>query len=149
ARADVVVPQSDLVLKNVGTAKDALYVQAAQTGIGRVLRVAYGQSESQQIQLPFVGAVDGFATNPRTDGVLLRLAGWVEAPRWYAYNPGTNQVIDTRLEPKNPADFSDIKAVEVTAPGADSTPIPLSIIYKKDLKMNGSNPCLMEGYGAY
>ncbi|MBV8481980.1 MAG: S9 family peptidase [Verrucomicrobia bacterium] len=149
AKADVVVPQSDLVIKNVGTAKDALYVQAAQTGIGRVLRVAYGQSESQQIQLPFVGAVAGFATNPQADGVLLRLAGWVEAPGWYAYNPGTNQVIDTRLEPQNPADFSGITAVEVTAPGADGTPIPLSIIYKKDLKMDGSNPCLMEGYGAY
>jgi prolyl oligopeptidase len=73
----------------------------------------------------------------------------VEAPRWYAYNPGTNQVIDTRLEPQNPADFSGITAVEVTAPGADGTPIPLLIIYKKDLKMDRSNPCLMEGYGAY
>jgi prolyl oligopeptidase len=27
--------------------------------------------------------------------------------------------------------------------------IPLSIIYKKGLKRNGSNVCLMEGYGAY
>ena len=27
--------------------------------------------------------------------------------------------------------------------------MPLSIIYKKDLPMNGQNPCLMEGYGAY
>ena len=149
AKADVVVPQSDLVLRNVGTAEDALYVQAAQTGIGRVLRVVYGQSESQQIQLPFVGAVDAFATNPQADGVLLRLAGWVEAPRWYAYDPGTNQVTDTGLEPQNSADFSGITAVEVTAPGADGTPIPLSVIYKKDLKMDGSNPCLMEGYGSY
>jgi prolyl oligopeptidase len=149
AKADVVVPQSDLVLKNVGTAKDALYVQAAQAGIGRVLRVVYGQSELQQIQMPFVGAVDGFSTNPGADGVLLQLAGWVKAPGWYAYDPGTNQVTDTRLEPQNPADFSGITAVEVTAPGADGTPIPLSIIYKKDLKMDGSNPCLMEGYGAY
>jgi len=149
ANADVVVPQSDLVLRNVGTAKDALYVQATETGIGRVLRVVYGQSESKQIQLPFVGAVDAFATNPQSDGVLLRLVGWVEAPQWYAYDPGTNQVTDTRLEPQNPADFSGITAIEVTAPGADGTPIPLSIIYKKDLKMDGSNPCLMEGYGSY
>ena len=149
AKADVVVPQSDLVLEKVGTAKDALYVQAAQTGIGRVLRVVYGQSESQQIPLPFAGAVDACASDSRNDGVLLRLTGWTEAPQWYAYNPGTNQVSNTRLEPLNPADFSGITSVEVTAPGADGTPIPLSITYKKDLEMDGTNPCLMEGYGAY
>ncbi len=39
--------------------------------------------------------------------------------------------------------------MEVTAPGADGTPIPLSIIYPKDMKLDGSHPCLMEGYGAY
>ena len=149
AKADVVVPQSDLVLRKVGTAKDALYVQATQTGIGRVLRVVYGQSESQQIQLPFAGAVDAFASDPQNDGVLLRLTGWIEAPQWYACDAGTNQVINTRLEPLNPADFSGITSVEVTVPGADGTPVPLSIIYKRDLKMDGSNPCLMEGYGAY
>jgi prolyl oligopeptidase len=149
AKADVVVPQSDLVLEKLGTAKDALYVQAAQTGIGRVLRVVYGQSESQQIPLPFTGAVDAFASDSRNDGVLLRLTGWTEAPQWYAYDPGTNQVSNTRLEPLNPADFSGITSVEVTAPAADGTPIPLSITYKKDLKMDGTNPCLMEGYGAY
>jgi prolyl oligopeptidase len=27
--------------------------------------------------------------------------------------------------------------------------VPLSIIYKKDLKLDGQNPCLMEGYGSY
>jgi prolyl oligopeptidase len=99
--------------------------------------------------LPFAGAVDAFASDPQNDGVLLRLTGWIEAPQWYACDAGTNQVINTRLEPLNPADFSGITSVEVTAPGADGTPVPLSIIYKRDLKMDGSNPCLMEGYGAY
>jgi prolyl oligopeptidase len=60
-----------------------------------------------------------------------------------------NTLTNTNLEPLNPTDFSGITSVEVTAPGADGTPIPLSIIYKKDLKLDGSNPCLMEGYGAY
>ena len=63
--------------------------------------------------------------------------------------PPTDTVTNTGLEPLNPTDFSGITSVEVTAPGADGTPIPLSIIYKKDLKMDGQNPCLMEGYGSY
>ena len=85
----------------------------------------------------------------QNDGVLMRLAGWTQAPQWYAYDPTSDKVTNTNLEPLNPEDFSGISSVEVTAPGADGTPIPLSIIYKKDLKMDGQNPCLMEGYGAY
>ena len=84
----------------------------------------------------------------QNDGALMRLAGWTEAPQWYAYDPTGDMVTNTGLEPLNPTDFSGITSVEVTAPGADGTPIPLSIIYKKDLKMDGQNPCLMEGYGS-
>jgi prolyl oligopeptidase len=81
--------------------------------------------------------------------VLMRFAGWTEAPQWYAYDPTANQMTNTHLEPLNPTDFSNITSVEVTAPALDGTPVPLSIIYRKDLKMDGSNPCLMEGYGSY
>jgi prolyl oligopeptidase len=80
---------------------------------------------------------------------LMRLAGWTEAPQWFAYDPKDNSLTNTGVEPLNPTDFSGITSAEVTAPGADGTPIPLSIIYKKDLPMNGQNPCLMEGYGSY
>jgi prolyl oligopeptidase len=148
-KADVVLPQSDLVLKGVSTAKDALYVEATQGGISHVLRIPYGQADAKQLPLPFDGAVNGFSTDVQNDGALMRLAAWTHAPQWYAYDPGTDKVTDTNLEPMNPTDFSGITSVEVTAPGADGTPIPLSIIYKKDLKMDGQNPCLMEGYGSY
>ncbi len=34
-------------------------------------------------------------------------------------------------------------------PGYDGTMIPLSIIYKKGLPLDGNNSCILEGYGAY
>ncbi len=148
-KADVTVPQSDLVLQGISTAKDALYIQGAKGGISQILRLAYGTTEAKPLPLPFEGSVQGFSTSVENDGAMMRLAGWTHAPQWYAYDPATDKITDTAIEPLNPADFSGITSVEVTAPGADGTPIPLSIIYKKDLKMDGSNPCLMEGYGSY
>jgi prolyl oligopeptidase len=148
-KADVTVPPSDLVLKGLAAAKDGLYVQASQGGISHVLRIPYGQAEVKELPLPFAGSVEGFSCNVLNDGAYLRLAGWTEAPQWYSYDPGANTLANTNLEPLNPTDFSGITSVEVTAPAADGTPVPLSIIYKKDLKLDGSNPCLMEGYGAY
>ena len=149
AKADVVVPASDFVIKNVGPAKDALYVEEAQGGISHLLRIPYGSTVAAPVPLPFDGAIQGLYTDVRQDGALLRLAGWTEAPQWYAFDPATNELSDTGLEPLNPTDFSGITSVEVTAPSADGTPVPLSIIYKKDLKLDGQNPCLLEGYGSY
>jgi len=149
AKADVTIPPSDLVLKGLSAAKDGLYVQATQGGISHVLRVPYGDNAAKELPLPFAGSVEGFSCSPLHDGAYLRLAGWTEAPQWYAYDPMANTLANTNLEPLNPTDFSGITSVEVTAPGADGTPVPLSIIYKKDLKLDGSNPCLMEGYGSY
>ena len=149
AKAEVVLPASDLVLKSVGTAKDGVYVEAAQGGISHILRIPYGKTAATPLPLPFAGSVQGLSTDVQNDGALMRLAGWTEAPQWYAYDPAADKLTNTHLEVLNPTDFSDITSVEVNAPGADGTPIPLSIIYKKGLKMNGQNPCLIEGYGAY
>jgi prolyl oligopeptidase len=149
AKADLFLPQSDLVLKSVGATKDGIYVEGLQGGISRILRFPDGKIAGQPLPLPFAGALDGLYTNVQNDGVLVHLAGWTKAPQWYAYDPTTDRGVNTGLEPLDPTDFSGITSVEVTAPGADGTPIPLSIIYKKGLKMDGQNPCLMEGYGCY
>jgi len=37
----------------------------------------------------------------------------------------------------------------ILATAEDGTQIPISIAYKKNLKLNGSNPTLLHGYGAY
>jgi len=147
-KADVALPPSDMVVKNLSTAKDAVYIEAQQGGISHLLRIPYGKT-STPVTLPFAGAIEGFSADVQSDGALMRLAGWTEAPQWYAYDPTADKLTNTEVEPMNPTDFSAITSVEVTAPGADGTPVPLSIIYKKDLPLNGQNPCLMEGYGSY
>jgi prolyl oligopeptidase len=149
AHADVVLPEGDLVLRGPAAAKDALYVLASHGGISHVLRIPYGQTGAKPLPLPFAGSVNDFSTSVLNSGALMRLAGWTQAPQWYAFDPAAGTLTNTGIEPRNPTDFSGITSVEVTAPGADGTPIPLSIIYKKDLQLNGRNPCLMEGYGSY
>jgi prolyl oligopeptidase len=155
AKADVTLPASDMVLQGVSTAKDALYINAQQGGISHLLRIAYGKSGQNNVQsatpvtLPFAGSIEGFSCDVQQDGVLIRFAGWTEPPQWYAYDPASDKLTNTKIEPLNPTDYSGITSVEVTAPGADGTPVPLSIIYKKDMALNWQNPCLLEGYGSY
>jgi prolyl oligopeptidase len=46
-------------------------------------------------------------------------------------------------------EFKDIVSKEIMVPSHDGTLVPVSIIYNKNTKLNGDNPVLMVGYGAY
>jgi prolyl oligopeptidase len=149
AKAEVIVPASEAVIRNLAAARDALYVQELDGGIGRLLRVPYG-AKPQPVALPFDGSVDLAATDQRVPGTLLDMTSWTKAHKIYAYDPHSKQVTDTKLQPVGPYDDpKDLESVEVKAKNYDGTLVPLSIVYKKGLKQNGLNPTLLQGYGAY
>src|SRR5262249_41002331 len=148
-RAQVVVPASEAVVTSIAAAKDALYVQKLDGGIGRLLRIDFQGGSAQAIKLPYDGAISNVATDAREPGVLLRLASWTKSPTYYSYDPMRKRLVDTKLVPPSPVDFSGIESVEVKARSYDGAMVPLSIIYKRGLKHDGENPTLMFGYGAY
>ena len=58
--------------------------------------------------------------------------------------------MDTKLQPSGAFDEPpDIESMETKAPSYDGTMIPLSLIYKKGTRLDGSHPALLSGYGAY
>jgi prolyl oligopeptidase len=149
-QATVVVPPGEAVVRNIAAASDALYVQELDGGLGRLVRVPYSGGQPEEVTLPFEGAVMLAATDQRVPGTLIELTSWTKAPKIYAFDPRTQQVEDTRLQPIGPYDDpADLESVEVKAKSYDGTLIPLSITYRKGLKLDGANPTLLEGYGAY
>ena len=149
SRADVVVPAGQPVIQNFAAAQDALYVQELDGGVGRLVRLPYG-GQPQPVTLPFEGTVSLSATDQRLPGTLVEMTSWTKANKIYAYDPQSKQITDTRLQPVGPYDEpQDLESVEVKAKSYDGTLIPLSIVYRKGLKLDGSNPTLLEGYGAY
>src|SRR5262249_56106158 len=53
------------------------------------------------------------------------------------------------LEAVYPFDVSRLIAEEVEATSADGTSVPLSILRRKDLVLDGSHPAILYGYGGY
>ncbi|MET0623885.1 MAG: prolyl oligopeptidase family serine peptidase [Pyrinomonadaceae bacterium] len=158
ARAATVVPAGEAVVGGrfagfgaLHVAEDALYVEQLDGGLGRVLRVPFaGKSNPERVALPFDGALQGLSADPRLPGVFVRLTSWVKAPAVYAYDPRAKRFADTSLQPRGPLDEpADVEAVEVKVKAADGTLVPLSIIHKRGLKLDGSNPTLIHGYGSY
>jgi prolyl oligopeptidase len=149
AHAAVAVPVSEVVVTNITAAADALYVQDLDGGIGRLRRLPYTGGDIQSVKLPFDGAIQALVTNPTESGAWLELTSWTKSPLWYALDTKTGKLTDTALVPPSPVDFSQIESEEVKAKSADGTMVPLSIIHKRGLALDGSHPTWLEGYGAY
>lgn len=150
AAAEVVVPASGAILQFMTLAKDAIYVQVLDGGIHRVLSVPFGSHPHVDfVPLPFAGVAAPFA-DPRLPGALLFLATATSAMQLDAYDPQTGRASDTHLQPQGPYDNpSNIESAEVKVTSYDGTLVPLTIVYPKGLKLDGSHPAMLSGYGAY
>ncbi len=148
AKATLVVPPSEVVIVNISSARDGLYIQDLDGGIGRLRRLPYGKGTAERMKLPFDGAIQTLFTNPIEPGAWLELTSWTKAPLWYSLKPNS-EIQDTRIVPPSPVDFSQIESEEVKAKSADGTMVPLSIVHKRGIAMDGSHPTWLEGYGAY
>jgi prolyl oligopeptidase len=149
AAARTVVPAGTVVITGLAAAKDALYVQLRDGGIGRLLRVPF-HGKAEPVGLPFDGSLSLAAVNSRLDGAWLGMATWTKAAQIYAYDSRTKKITNTGLQPLGKFDAPDnLESVEVKARSYDGEMIPLSIIHQRGIKLDGSNPALLWGYGAY
>jgi prolyl oligopeptidase len=149
SQAQVVVPESRAVLTRLVGARDALYVQELDGGLGRLRRLPHGTSEATGVPLPGDGAIAGISTHPRLAGVVYSLESWTRPRVWYRYEPTRVRSEDARLVPPFPIDTAAYETVRVEVTSHDGVAVPLSIITRKGLKRDGARPTLLEGYGAY
>jgi prolyl oligopeptidase len=149
AHARVLMPASDAVVTGIQAAGDALYVQKLDGGLGKLWRLPYEGGMATEVRLPFEGAIQEIFVNPTEPGVFIRLASWTKSSMFFHYDPKTNTIADTKIIPVSPVDFSGIESEEVKVKAADGTMVPLSIVHQRGLKMDGSHPTLLHGYGAY
>jgi prolyl oligopeptidase len=149
ADAVEVVPQSSSVIVTMAAARDALYVLDLNAGISGLRRLA-DDGTVTSIKLPFAGSIDdeSFYADTLHDGAWFLLESWVR-PTVVCYVAADGSVTVTDISPQPPIDVSPYTSEEVFATAHDGVRVPLSIIYKKGLKRDGTAPLLLEAYGAY
>ena len=150
AAAQTVVPPGEAVVTGMAAASDALYVRRMNGGNSELFRLARDASAPARVALPFVGDLDGMDTDPEQPGIVFSLGGWTRFGGYYRYEPKLGRVQDTRLQPQGKYDNpSGLDVTEAKVAAGDGTLIPMSIVHRKGLKLDGSNPTIVYGYGAY
>jgi len=149
AAAQVVVPAGNQVIAEIGAARDALYMELRDGALKRVKRLRWGAKGAEDVKLPLEGAASLMSTGTDRDGAIVGLAAWTRANQIYAVAKD-GRVHNTGLQPLGPFDApTDLVATEVKVPSHDGALVPLSIVHRKGLKLDGSNPALLYAYGSY
>jgi prolyl oligopeptidase len=152
AGARVVIPESQQVLTGLASAADNLYVEVRDGNVKRLLRLAHNESPVvAEITLPFLGgfALSGSSARVDLPGLLLDLEGWTRARQVYLVG-ADGSVSNTGLQPAGPYDApADVTATEVKVTSHDGAVVPMSIVHKQGIKLDGNNPTILYGYASY
>ncbi|MEO6407838.1 MAG: prolyl oligopeptidase family serine peptidase, partial [Burkholderiaceae bacterium] len=150
ARASVLLPQSEQrVLIDLAAAADGVYVKLRDGNVQRLLRLDAGGGAAQEIALPVAGSFEFAGVQSDRPGVWLDLQGWTRARRIVAVSP-RGEVKDTGLQPAGPFDApADVVATEVEVVRPDGARVPMSIVHRRGVALDGSHPLLLWGYASY
>jgi len=149
ATAEEAIPAGETVLSDIHPARDALYVDGMVDGVGVVLRYVPGEAP-QRLEVPRDGAAYVSAVSPLLDGVRVYESSWIQGGIRYRYDPSTGEFTDDGLVPGGEFDnLEGFVAREVLVTSHDGEQIPVSILHRADLELDGSNPTIVYGYGSY
>ena len=155
AAAEVVMPASERVVVNVAAAADALYIETRDGNVKRLFKRQHGASGAPlEMKLPLDGSFelsgDGVnAANPLLPGVVIDLQSWNSARQIYLVG-ADGSVVNTGLQPSGPYDSPEgIVTTEVKVRSHDGAMVPLSIIHRAGVPLDGNNPTILYGYASY
>ncbi|RKD87868.1 prolyl oligopeptidase family serine peptidase [Mangrovibacterium diazotrophicum] len=150
ATAEVIVPESKSVISTLASSFAALFVEVTDAGTDKLLQINYSAPDKVETIQIEDKALNLVGISPATNKILVRTSSWVQGPSVFSYDPTSRAYEKTDLIPPGKYDSSDdYVAEEVMAKSWDGTLVPLSILHKKGIKLNGKNPTLLEGYGSY
>jgi len=149
ASAESVIPETEGVLVSASAAKDALYATRREGSLLRLLRVPYDGGPARPVPLPVEGRVRIEDADPRREGVVVDLGGWTRVAKPYVV-AADGKATALAFARQGRYDAPDgIEAREVRVKSHDGVEVPLSIIVRKGIVQDGSNPTILYGYGAY
>jgi prolyl oligopeptidase len=163
AKATTVIAAGEKVLTGVAAAADALYIEQRDGNVKRLAKLSHardGQVQANATPTPVPLPVDGAfvlngdeggvsAADPRLPGLLVDLQGWTRARQIYQV-AADGSVRNTGLQPAGPYDApQDLVTTELQCKSHDGALVPMSVIHKKGLVLDGKQPTLLYGYASY
>ncbi|GAA4341994.1 hypothetical protein GCM10023149_54560 [Mucilaginibacter gynuensis] len=144
------MPEQAATIDNMARGKDFFYFTTNDGINTRAYQYNFLSSKSDEIKLPVSGTASVMPVNITSNDVLILLTSWKQPFTIYNYNALTRVVKPSAWTAKfSYPGVDDIVVEETEIKSHDGTMVPLTILYNKNVKKDGSAVCYMTGYGAY
>ncbi|MCK5029019.1 MAG: prolyl oligopeptidase family serine peptidase, partial [Bacteroidales bacterium] len=131
---------------------EGLFYNLSKNGVKQELYfLSKDKKEAQQIDLPVTaGRLRLTAKGIDYPDLWININGWTTDYTRYRYKATDNEFIKETLSSQAEyPEYKNLVVEELMIPSHDGVMVPLSLIYDKNLNMDGNNPVLIRGYGAY
>ena len=150
---EVIPHRKEVLLEGIDIFKNFLVVEERTNGLNKIQIRPWSGEESYYLPFTSETYTAYSTTNPDFDTDVLRYA--------YQSLATPSSVIDFNMVTKEKTvlkeqevlggkfDKNNYKEERIWATAEDGTKIPISMVYRKGMKKNGSNPFLLYAYGSY
>jgi prolyl oligopeptidase len=145
----VLFVEPGLTLQKIVASRSGLYVAGLIKGVSELFYAPFEGGSLRALALPEASFVSSLVADPRRDGAAIRIESWTRAPVWLAHDPVTDQLRDTNLTKPSATSFDDVVVRQLTARSSDGTEIPLTVLHRRGLRLDGRNPTWLSAYGSY
>src|SRR5690606_2455356 len=101
-----------------------------------------------QIELPGVGTASGFSGKKEDKHLYYSFTNYVNPGTIYKYDIAGGKSEEYR-KPALKFDLANYESKQVFYTSKDGTKVPMIITYKKGIKLDGTNPTILYGYGGF
>ncbi len=142
-----VIPETENVL-SIGTAGGKFFATYMIDVIEKVFQYSPEGELEREIDLPGLGSVGGFGGKWDDDHIYYSFTSYVYPGTTFKYDIASGE---STLYRKSAVDFNPdlYESKQVFYTSKDGTKVPMMLTYKKGLKLDGSNPTLLYGYGGF
>ena len=142
------IPQSADNLSAVSVVGNQFIVSYLHDAHSRVTLHALDGKSPQPLDLPGIGSVGGFAGRRKDSETFYSFTSYTTPPTIFRLDLATRKSTVFK-QPKVSADLSQFETKQIFYNSKDGTRIPMFIIQKRGVKLDGSNPTVLYGYGGF
>jgi prolyl oligopeptidase len=148
--AETVIPEGADSIQSITKSRHYLLVVYSDGVVCRLVKYDLATGKTAEIKLPASGTVNVSCPDWKTDRCLVYITSWTSPLTIYDFDAQKDTFAKSifNTDVSYPG-FEKLVSEEVEVPGHDGTMIPLSIIHQKGIPLDGSNSCILKGYGAY
>ena len=142
------IPEGKEMLSNVTSAGGKLFVTYLRDVVPHVYVYSLNGKMEREVKLPDIGTISGFGGKRDDSLVFYTMSSFTNPSIIYKYDILTgNSTIFRKTEIDFPSEQYETKQVFFTS--KDGQKIPMFLVHRKGLKMDGTNPVFIYGYGGF